>query len=250
MGFIASGSVLLAGMVWGLRLIIDPGPFDEGSAALLATSIVIASATTTLGLVLARGQWARRLGLGILGAELLLAIAMDVGVWGGLTLLATSLSITLLAGPWLDGFLRRLPPAEPLPVPAMTLALGLLFVPAVLGVSAPGGVGALHWLAGLAALMTAWAFSRALPAGLWSARLLVPVLLAAAGAFTTAPGMIGVLAAAGAVGVLAWLPASAHAVRPLIAAAGGVAVPPELVPPDLLARAGYDDRGRPIRRRR
>ena len=46
---------------------------------------------------------------------------------------------------------------------------------------------------------------------------------------------------------LAWWPATELAVNPIVPRADGVAVPPQLVPPDVLTRAGFDDRGRPIK---
>lgn len=250
MGFIASASLLFAGLVWSLRLINASAPFADGSGALLAVSLVIGSGVASLGLILARGRWARRLALGLLAAQITLAVVMELDGWGIISLAATSVALVLIAGPWLDRFLRQLPPAEPLPMAAMTLAIGLILVPGLLAVSSPGGVEVMHWVAALAALATAWVFARALRAGLWSARVLVPVFLIGAGLASTLPGALVALAMAGAGAALAWLPSVNRAVTPLLPKADGVAVPPQLVPPDLLARAGYDDRGRPMPRRR
>ncbi len=249
MGFIAASSVLLAGSLWGLRLIAASEPFADGSGALLAVSMVITSAVASLGLVLARGRWARRLALAILATQVGLAMVMDLDAWGAITLAVTALSIGLVAGPWLDDFLRRLPPAEPLPAGAMALALGLVVGPGLLALSSPGGVEVMHWAAGLASLVTAWAFTRALRLGLWSARVAVPVLLVGAALVSTLPGMLVALAMAVTSAALAWSSPVNLAVTPLLTRAQGVAVPPELVPPDLLAGAGYDERGRPVERR-
>jgi hypothetical protein len=250
MGFVVSVSVLIAGFVWGMRLITAPAPFDGGSGALLGISLVIGAAVATLGLVLARGRWARRLALGLLAVQVGLAVVMDLAGWGIVALGATAASIVLVAGPWLDGFLRRLPPAEPIPPAAMTLGLGLIVVPGILAATSPGGVEEVHWAAALISLATAWAFARALRVGLWSARTIVPVLLVAAGVASTLVGALASMAMAVGVAALAWSPSVNRAVTPLLARADGVAVPPQLVSPELLARAGYDDRGRPSRPKR
>ncbi|NNF86911.1 MAG: hypothetical protein HKO82_06275 [Acidimicrobiia bacterium] len=250
MGFIASASVLLAGFAWGLRLINAHSPLADGSAALLALSVVVAAAVATLGLVLARGQWARRLALGLLAFQVAMSAVLDLGAWGIIALAATAASIVLVAGPWLDRFLRRLPPAEPIPPAAMMLGLGLVLVPGLLAVSSPGGVEVMHWVAGLGSLATAWAFARALRMGLWSARIVVPLLLIGAALASNVAGTVVALGLAITSVALAWSAPVNRAVTPLLARADGVAVPPQLVPPELLARAGYDDRGRPIPRKR
>ncbi len=130
----------------------------------------------------------------------------------------------------------------------MALGLGLAAAPGLLAVSSPGGIEVVHWVAALVALATAWAFARALRVGLWSARVLVPIVLIGAAAASSLPGLLLGLAAAIACVALAWSSPVNRAVTPLLATAAGVAVPPELVPPDLLAKAGYDDRGRPVKR--
>ena len=250
MGFIASGSVVVAGAIWGLRLILSPGRFADGSGALVAVSIVLISAVAGLGLVLSRGRWARHLAFGILGAQAALAAFLDLSPFGWIGLAATGIAVVLVAGPWLDGFLRRLPPSDPPPLPAVILALLLLGVAGALGLAAPSGPPAIHWLAAAVSLATAWAFARAIPVGLWSARLVVPVLLIAAATQSPPAGLGLVLVIAVLVAGLAWSPQSARAVNPLVPRADGVAVPPELVPADLLAQAGYDDRGRPLPRKK
>ena len=248
MGFVAAGMVLLSGALWGVRLIFQPEPLSDGAGALVAITMIVMAAVAALGLVLARGRWARRLGGAVVVAQLALAVGLEGTVLGWVALGGTALALILLGGPWLDSFLRRLPPANPPPAAAVTLALGLLAVPGLLGLSAPGGVAWIHWVAALGAMTTGWAFSRALALGLWSARLLVPGLVVAAGFRSPPAGLTGLLALAVAIAALAWSPAATRAVHPLVPQADGVAVPPQLVPSDLLARAGYDERGRPMPR--
>lgn len=245
MGFIVAASVLLAGIAGSVRLLAAPDRFADGSAALIAISLMLASAVVAVGLVLVRGRWARRLGLGLIVGQLVLALVLELNPAGWVALTASAVSLALLLGPWLDGFLRQLPVAEPLPPASMLLAIGLVFVPAGLGLSVPAGPRASHWVAAGMALVVAWGYSRALAAGLWGARLAVPAALATA-AFQSPPAGAALLVALGAGTLaLAWSPGGTQAVRPLIPAARGITVPPELVPPGLLAEAGYDDRGRP-----
>jgi hypothetical protein len=248
MGFVVSASVMLAGALWGLRLINAPAPFADSSGALLAVGLILVSAVSSLGMVLARGAWARRLSGALLAGQVALALVMDLDGWGFVALAGTVLAIGLVAGPWLDGFLRRLPPSEPIPPAAMALGLGLVAVPGVVAVSSPGGIEVAHWVAAVVSLATAWGFARAFRVGLWSARLMVPAALVGAAVASSLPGLLVGLALAVACLALAWSPPVNRAVTPLLASAAGVAVPPELVPPDLLAKAGYDDRGRPVKR--
>ena len=248
MGIIAAASVMLAGVAWGLRLINASSPLADSSGALLAVGLVMVAAVSSLGMGLARGSWARWLGFALLAVEVVLAVVMELDGWGVITLGATLLSIGLVAGPWLDGFLRRLPPSEPIPPAAMALGIGLVATPGLLAAASPGGIEVMHWVTAVASLATAWAFSRALRIGLWSARIVVPILLAGAALVSTPPGMIAGLAMAVTCAALAWSKPVDRAVTPLLDRAAGVAVPPELVPPDLLAQAGYDDRGRPVKR--
>jgi hypothetical protein len=209
-------------------------------------ALVVGSTVAGVGLVVSRGLWARRVAFGMLGAQLALSAVMDMDAWGWVALIFTVVSLVLVAGPWLDRFLRQLPPADPPPPTAVVLAIGLLVVSGVIAVSSPGGVEIIHWIAAGCALITAWAFGRALGSGLWSARVAVPLLLIAAGLASPLPGLMVLVATAVAVAGLAWWPATELAVNPIVPQADGVAVPPQLVPPEILARAGFDDRGRPV----
>jgi len=250
MGYIASASVTAAGLVWGIRLIVAPGLFSDGAGAMLAMALVVGSTVAGVGLVASRGRWARRAALGILGAQVVLSAVMDLTAWGWVALTFTAASLVLVTGPWLDRFLRQLPPADPPPASAVVLAFGLLLVPGVIAVSSPGEVDVLHWVAAGWAMVTGWAFGRALNAGLWSARVVVPVLLVAAAIASPFPGSLVLVGTAAAAAGLAWWPATELAVNPIVPQADGVAVPPQLVPPEILSRAGFDDRGRRVDRER
>ncbi len=244
MGFLIAGALVGSGAIWALRLIGEPDLFADSSGAVLGLELLIVSATAGVGMVVSRGRWARNLGWLVIVAELALAAVMAFDNWGWVALAATLGTLVLLSGPWLEGFLRRLPPAEAPANVAVYLALGLLLLPGLVAVSAPAGLEPLHWIAAGAAAIGTWSYSRAMPVGLWGARTLIPVLLMVAALFSPPVGGLLLGIAAIAVLVSAWSRPAALAVYSLVPTATGVAVPPELVPAELLAAAGYDDRGR------
>ena len=244
MGFVVAASLLAAGAVWALRLIFAPELFAASSGATLGLDLLIVSATAGTGMVVSRGRWTRNLGWFLVAVELVLSVIMDLDAWGWVALVATLGTLVLLSGPWLASFLRQLPPTAAPPNAAVFLALGLLLTAGLVAIGTPAGMEPAHWLAAAASVIVALLYSRAMPLGLWAARTLVPLLIAVAAFFS--PLLGGLLLGAGAVGmlVLAWSGPAALAVYSLIPTAAGVAVPPELVPPELLAAAGYDERGR------
>lgn len=247
MGFAVAAAVLATGAVWMLRLVLNPGEMAGDSATLLGLDLLLLSAVVSTGLVLSRGRWARNAAYLLIGAQLALTAVLGLDAWGWATLLASVAALALVAGPWLDGFLRRLPPADAAPTVATILAVGGLALPGLIAVANPGGLSPVHWAAAGIGLAATWMYSRAVAGGLWLMRLLVPAaMLVAAVVGNLAGGIVLSLAAAG-VALLAWHRSAALAVDPLVpSTATGAAVPPELVPPDLLRAAGYDERGRPL----
>lgn len=246
-GFVAAGALLASGVIWVIRLLVAPGYFADSSGALLGLAILVAASVAALGIVLSRGKWARRLGFVVLAGQVALLVTMDLDGWGWACLVVTAAALVLTAGPWLDGFLRKLPPADGPSLPAILLALGFVLTPAAVALSAPAGLSAWHWLAAVSITVIGWSYSRAHLAGLWAARLGAPVFLVVA-ALASPPGGLALLVGVAAVlGALAWAGGTARAVMPIEPRPGrGVAVPPQLVPADVLARAGYDERGRRI----
>ncbi len=244
MGFLSAGSLVGSGAVWAGRLIFAPGLFAASSGALLGLDLLVVSIAAAGGMVVSRGRWARNLGWLVVAAELGLAATMDLDAWGWASLAATLVTVILLAGPWLTGFLRQLPSADAPPVVAIALALGLLMAPGVMAAAVPAGLEPIHWIAAGLAAICAWSYSRAHLLGLWAARILVPALLLASAAFA-APAGRGLLIVGGLTVLgLAWSKPAWQAVRQLVPTVPGVAVPPELVPNEVLAAAGYDERGR------
>lgn len=244
MGFIIASSLLGSGALWALRLILAPGLFAFGSGATLGLDLLVVSAVAAAGMVISRGQWARNLGWFLVAVELVLAAVMEFDAWGLVTLVATVGSLILIAGPWLAAFLRQLPRADAPANSAILLALSLLLVPGIVAIANPAEMKPLHWLASAVGVGGTWAYSRAIPGGLWVARTLIPLSLLIAALFAPLAGGLLLVATAAGLLILAWSRGAAQAVHPLVRTTAGVAVPPELVPADLLAAAGYDERGR------
>lgn len=243
--FLVAGSVAAAGLLWAVKLILDPGPLAPHAAVLAALDLLLISAVAAAGLLLARGRWSRRLSYGVLGAGGSLAVITPLDVWWASAMAVSGAALTGLLGPWLDGWLRRLPAAAGPPVQAVLLALGLLLLPGAVAVIGHSGLTWGAWLLGLAGPVLAWSYTRAHLAGLWGTRLLPLVAVPAA---LSAPPLRAalLLAVACAPAALAWTGAARLAVAPLDPrSATVVPMPPELVPPEVLEAAGLDDRGRP-----
>jgi hypothetical protein len=245
-GFVVAASVLVASFVWSGRLILAPTELAEDASILAALGVLLLGIVSSLGIVLSRGQWTRYLALALVAALAVLGVFLPLDGWGWSTLVITAIALFLLVGPWLDGFLRRLPPADAPPPAATALGLGLVAAPLVVALAAPGGLHPLHWTAAGVCVGSGWFFARALPGAVLIVRTLPPVALAGAAAVNTAYGIVATGLLALSVTGLAWRRDASLAVNPLAPRpASGLSVPAELVPIELLAAAGYDERGRP-----
>ena len=201
--FVVAGLALAAGAVWGITLIVSGGP----AAQVLGLTILAASVVGSVGMILSRGRWSLVYTRLVLVGLTALALVVQPAGWVVATGLATvSLLLTLL--PWGRAGIRKLPPAEPIPEPAVVLALGL---PALPGLAALGdltagleaGSGWLYAFAGLAWAL-AFAYARAWQPALWLIRLVLgPAAIALGFAIGGAAGLI---AAGGALVlvVIAW----------------------------------------------
>jgi hypothetical protein len=237
-----------AAVARAIDLAIDSSPLATDAGAVLAIGMVVLAIVASVGLVVARSRWARLLGLALGGLSLGLATVMDLDPSGWTALVLSTLAVLGLSGPWLTrGWLRHLPSATGPPPVAVAVVLGLLALPVVAALAGPGGLSSAAWVVVGLSTATAWGLSRALTPALWAARIAVPVAALGAGLISL-PGGLAIIAAGGATTLGAWQRDVALAVSPLIQRGNPpVPVPPELVPPDLLEAAGFDDRGRPFR---
>lgn len=209
-------SVLAAGMVWALRLAFRPDPFSPASAALVAFSIVATSLVAAAGIAISHGRWSRRLALGLVGTEAILAAAMPLDGWGWVGIGSVGVAMIALTGPWLDGWLRRRPAAGgPAPAP-MLVAIGAVVLPGVVGAAVPDEVTAGHWALAAAGLVLGFGFARAQGWGLWGIRLALPAAAVWAAVTSPWPGAVAILAATGAMVAAAWRRESTVAVYPLL----------------------------------
>jgi hypothetical protein len=246
--FLIAAAVVAAALARAAGLLLDPDPFSAGSAAVIAAWFAVFGLITVTGFLVARARWARVAGLVLVAASLALGLVVPLGPLGWIALVAAGIALAGLAGPWpTRRWLRLLPSAQGPPPSAVALVLGLLGLPAIVALARPDGLGAADWIVVAAAPLLSWAVSRALAAGLWLVRLALPAAAAVAGIAAGLPGGPIVAAAGIALSALAWTPSVARSVSPLIPErVPAVPVPPELVSPDVLRAAGYDERGRPV----
>ncbi len=238
--------LVLTALAWALVLVFGSGPMAESAATLLAVDQLILGTVIGVGMVLARGRWTRRAGFVLLGGQAVLGVFFEADGWWIAAVVMTAMGIAALAGPWLNGWLRKLPRADGPPPQAVVLSLGMAGLPTLVAVTAPGGVPTGGWLLSAFALGAAWAYTQAWLPALWSARVALPVLgIGAAAALTWLGGLLlgcGVTVLT----LLAWTPAVRQATRtPAAVPTSLIPIPPELAPHDVLEAAGLDDRGRP-----
>ncbi len=243
--FLGAALALLAGGTWAISLIIQPGAGYQ----VLAFSLLSTSVVGSLGLVLSRGRWSRRLTQITMLSLMVLPGITRPGWW----LVASSLAaaaLVVVSTPWGQEGLRKLPPAEPIPDQAILLSLGLLGLPAVAAVGQldSAGIGLTAWAA--AVLAMAALYSRAQAIGLWSARLILGAITIPIVFTSPLPAALVTAAGTAALVAVSWHPQALVAItdaapRPVTP----VPVPPELIPEDLMKAAGYDSSGRPLKRR-
>lgn len=239
-------AVTTASLLWWAALVgLGRGPFAAGPAAVVAVTSAAAAVAVGAAILLARARWSRHAAAAGAAAGLALGAASPLGWASAAGIALSALALAGAAGPWLSGWLRRLPSTEaPPPAAAAALAAAAL-LPAAVALIRHDGLTAADWVVVGAAAATAAAWTRAWGPGLWLARFGLPAAGLAA-ATTGYPRGLAVAAAAAAASLPSWHRDAALAMRPLLPRAESTPVPPELVDPALLAAAGYDDRGRAL----
>lgn len=244
---VIAATVVLTSLAWALVLAFGSGPLAGSSAALLAVDLLILGTVVAVGTVLSRGRWTRRAAFALLGGQALIGVFFGVDGWWIAAVTLNAIAIGLVAGPWLTGWLRKLPQADGPPPRAVSLILGLLAVPALVAATAPDSVGAGGWVLSGFSLAAAWAYSRAWLPALWAARVALPILGVAAIAGLSWLGVLALGLGVAMLTVLAWSPDTLRATmatRPV--PVDLIAIPPELAPPEVWEAAGLDDHGRPL----
>jgi hypothetical protein len=206
---------VVAGAASAIHLGVTPGPFAPSSATVVVLGLVVFTVIVTVGLLLVRGRWARRLGVALVVAELALVAATGFDVWGAVAVTAAVVGLVGLLGRWLDGWVRPRPSATGPDAKAVLLLLGLLaYVPAV-GIAAPAGLETAHGVLGCAAVLLAWAYSKALVWSLWALRLVLAPIAAAAVLASPLPGAVLLTTLTVGVVWLAWTREALLSVQPL-----------------------------------
>ena len=239
-------TILLASIGWALVLMFGSGPLAVSTAALLATDLLILGTVIAVGVVFSRGRWTRPTAFLLLGGQAVLGVFFDVSGWWIGAVVVSALGVGAVAGPWLGGWLRKLPPADGPPPKAVIMGLGLVGLPALVAITAPGGVPLGGWLLSGCAVAAAWAYSQAWLPALWAVRGAIPVLGVVAVAGLSWPGALALGLGVAVFTALAWSPEVRQAALSQAAAPVDlVPIPPELAPPEVLEAAGLDGRGRP-----
>lgn len=240
---LTTATATIAGVI---GLAVSPDPYAPGVALLAALGMVLFTIVSVSGTLLARSRWARPAASAVGVAWLAVGIVVDSG-WGYVMMVTGAATLGAAAGPWLRGWLRRLPSSDGPPPAAVVVLLALVATPAAVALTGTEPSAALWAFAGWSALI-ALALARALPGALTAARLGHP--LAAAAAIPFLPLLPAVVATASGLVVAlgAWRRDVAIAVVPLQPgeSAAPLRIPPELVPEEVLRAAGLDELGRPL----
>jgi len=236
---------LAASLAWTAALIADSSPLEPIPALVVGVGLIVSGTVATVGIALSGGRWSRALGLVVLLVTGVVAVARPYDGWWAVGVAISALSLAALLSPALGRTVRKLPAAAGPPPRAVAAPLVLLVTPCVLGLL---GNDAAPWAlltVGMGALVTAFAYSRVLPGGLLTIRLIWPLLaLALAPWLGTLCGVAAALLAV-AVAVLSWdrsVKASYHPPREV---GTTYVIPPELTPKEVLDAAEIDESGRP-----
>jgi hypothetical protein len=245
---LVAATIVLSSLGWALVLAFGSGPFASSSAALLAADLLILGTVIAVGVVLSRGRWTRRAAFVLLGGQTLLGVVLEVDGWWIAAVVLSAIAIGSVAGPWLAGWLRKLPRADGPPAGAVSLNLGLIALPALVAATAPEGIPVGGWILSGFGVVAAWAYSQAWLPALWAIRVALPVLGIVAAARLSWAGVLVLGLISVMLTALAWSP---DVLRATMAATPArvdlVPIPPELAPPEVLEAVGLDDRGRPRR---
>ncbi|HSF85055.1 MAG TPA: hypothetical protein VLG28_05240 [Acidimicrobiia bacterium] len=215
--YVAAALIAVSSATAAVHLAVAPDPFAPSSAAVIALGAVLGTIITVVGLVLVRGRWARQLGMVLAGGLIAVAaVADDFDAWAVLTVLLGLASLGVLAGRWLDGWIRGRPSATGPPPQSVLLLLGLLGLVPLVGLASPSGLETAHGMLGAGGILLAWGFGQAQVWALWAMRLVLPVLVIFAALATPIAGAVALLAYGAALTWLSWTEEVRLSVQPLL----------------------------------
>lgn len=237
-------TVQVAAISWVIAIVVDSTPFSAAPAFLIGLGLLAMSTVSFVGMVVSGGRWAHRMGMVALGFSAILAVVRPLDVMWVVSVTLTAVAVVGLLSPTLTGSIRKLPSASGPPPRAITPPLILLATPCVLGLL---GNEATVWallLVGVSAPNVAFIYSRVLPGGLISLRLLWPAMTLALSPFLGWIAGIPAAAIAIAIAVIAWDDSVKASYHPPREAGTTFPIPPELAPREVLEAAEIDERGR------
>lgn len=236
-----TGLAAVLGLV--MRVAAAGDELSEAAALLAAAGVLTTALVSFAGLTLRGSVWAAALmAVSIVAAGLLGAITPvgtpTIALWA---LALVALGALALVAPSLERASTGPPPQ------AVALTVGLLFLPYVLALSDPSGPSTAHWIAATVVVVAAWLYARAWWIGLWSVRIVAPLAVVGAAAFSPLIGSIVLLATAGVVAALAWTrPVRLAVVEIAPLRSPAYPIPPELAPDEVLEAARIDRTGKRI----
>ncbi|MBI5157416.1 MAG: hypothetical protein HZA58_05305 [Acidimicrobiia bacterium] len=231
----------VAGIV---TLALAPAPLAGSSAMLFTAGMALATLIVVAGLLLARGRWARYLGM-VLGATWIAVGALvESGAGYGLIALGAA-ALASTAGPWLGRWLRHLARADGAPPAAVVALLTLVLTPAASAIAAPSGIHGATWGFSAWSVVLALALARIIPGSLSAARIAHPIAAAVTALFVGLPEGAAAAVSGVVVALMSWRRDVSLAVVPIVAIGSPAhRIPPELAPIEVLAAAGADATGR------
>ena len=241
----APAALLAAAIAWTLTLAFGEPTIGTTAAAVAVVDLLVVVLVAIVGLVVARAQWARRFSLVVIGLMAAMALTMPISNYWVIALSLSGLAVVAVTGPSLNEFLHP-PISNGPPAKAVALLLLLLVLPGVTAFLAGSPLSFASWIVIVIAPIVAWTYGQAILAGLWAARIAIP----AAGLLAMwALEWWAVLLFGTVIALEAWLAWSSQihgaiAGRDPVTKVRSVPIPPELAPPEILAAAGLDDRGR------
>ena len=198
-------SAFLAVAFSSIAFMIDSGPIVSPASFMIFVGIAGIALGGLAGLLLVRAPWARWvLGTVVVASVTLASIGGTALFW--ISLVLSTIAIVGLAGPWLTLWVRGQPVADRLgPVPVALMASGGI-APIVVGIGAWDGVSVVHWILVVSVIVSAWAYGRGLPFGIWGFRVVVPIVGLQAVLQTSWPGGYAIAGGILIVVGLAWSP--------------------------------------------
>lgn len=214
MPFAIAVAVMAAGLSWTAHLVVAPAPWTFDAALAIAIGTLVFSIAALVALLFSRGRWSRNFAVGLLLAEMAIALVADLEPWMLIALALSGIALTGLLGPWLKGWLRERPAAGSPGVEPILLSIGTFALVPLVGVTSPGGLHSSDGALGATAVLLTWGYLKGGRWALLGLRFGLPVLIVVAAFYSPWWGALVLLAGGAALGYLAWTAPARLAVDP------------------------------------